>query len=254
MSIVGPTARVETPSGGQADPNGDPSRPGTTGGRGLWVRVALAIALLGTSAGARAWQTRRVDETLRNGRVAPFPLASVPSTLGDWEGRGETLDPQIARTTGSTDVVTRVYIHRRTGTRVEALLLYGPSTEMKVHTPENCYAAAGFTQLSGPEGRTVKVKGAGWPFHSLVCTKGEGGRADTEEVYYTWRYEGLWTPGLVTQKRFERIPGMLKVQVGRKLQAGEAAGVGNPCEDFLAHLMPELDRLLAAGTTTAPAR
>jgi EpsI family protein len=214
--------------------------------------VALALVLLGTSAGARAWQARRVDQALRAGRVAPFPLASIPKILGDWEGRDEALDPQIARTTGSTDVVTRVYVHRRTGTRLEALLLYGPSTEMKVHTPENCYAAAGFTQPSGAEARTVKVKGgSAWPFHALICTKGEGGQADTEEVYYTWRYEGQWTPGLVTQKRFERIPGMLKIQLGRRLQTGEAAIVGNPCEDFLAHLMPELDRRLAASAAKA---
>jgi hypothetical protein len=251
MSIVERT-QVETPGGGRVGPTDqasfqDPPLPKAKSGRGLWVRLALALTLLGASAGARAWQARRVDLVLRAGRVPPFPLAELPRTLGDWEGRDETFDPRIAQNAGCTDIVTRSYVHRRTGTRLEVLLLYGPATDVKVHTPENCYAAAGYTQRTGPEPRTVKSEGGQvYPFHALVCTKGEGGRADTQEVYYTWRYEAHWTPGLVTQKRFERIPGMFKVQLGRRLQPGESVDVGNPCEDFLARLMPDLDRRLAA--------
>ncbi|MCU1376830.1 MAG: hypothetical protein JWO68_4116 [Actinomycetia bacterium] len=222
----------------------------------LWAQVGLAVALLAASAAGRAWQARRVDQLLRDGRVAPFALVDLPMTLGSWTGRDEAMDPIIARATGSTERIQRVYQNAVTGQKVTVLVLFGPSTEMFIHAPEICYPAAGFSPVLGPLARTVtggKAKSpespkASWPFHEVVYSKGEGGQANQEEVYYTWRYSGVWTPGLMVQKQFERIPGMFKVQVARRVRDREIdlLDVGNPCEAFLKLLMPEIDRRIVA--------
>ena len=55
------------------------------------------------------------------------------------------------------------------------------------------------------------------PFRSLVYAKGEGGPADLQEVYYSWWYNGRWTPDVGKQKQFERIPSMYKVHLARRV-------------------------------------
>lgn len=252
MPIAPETTDIASPA--NLDPGPAPPPPVRGGGSaGLWVRVALAVAMLGASAGARALQLRRVDQILRDGRVSPFRLADLPRTLGPWDGDDEALDPAIARATGSTDSISRVYQHRITGQRIALIVLFGPSTEMYIHAPEVCYAAAGYEQTVGPRPRAVTAGGAAWPFHELVFSRGEGGLAELQEVYYTWRYSGAWTPGLLTQKGFERIPGMFKVHVARGVKDTEMDNldVGNPCEDLLARLMPEIDRRIASGHAPA---
>ena len=237
---------VATPADAPQAPRRARSRAGRA--LGLWARVALAVGLLAASATARHWQSLRVDALLRDGRVAPFPLADLPMTLGDWVGSEEKMDSDIARATGSTDQLFRVYQHRRTGQKVNVIVLFGPSTEMYVHTPENCYPAAGYTQTFGPTWRDVKVgPGQTRPFHALTFVKGEGGQVDRQEVLYTWRYSDQWTPNLVTQKGFERIPGMFKVHVARPIRSEselELLDVESPCEALIAQLIPEIEARL----------
>lgn len=229
-----------------------PQRRGM-GAFGLWARVALAVALLTASALGRAWQARRVDQMLRDGRVAPFRLADIPTTLGTWVGHDEEMDPIIARATGSTDRINRVYQDTVTGQKVWVIVLFGPSSEMFIHAPEVCYPASGYDCVRGPISRELAVGSDRLPFVELVYLKGEGGQADQQDVFYSWRYGGRWTPGRTNMKGFERIPGMFKVQVSRptKDQELDNLGEGNPCESFLAKLMPDIEQRIAARSSSS---
>lgn len=236
-------------------PTAVPTRGRSATSLGVGIRVALALTLLAGSAALRYGQSRGVDEMMRQGLVCPFPLKTLPMSLGDWEGTDEAMDPQIARNTGCTDYVFRTYTNTKTGTRIGLILLYGPAEEVFLHAPEKCYPSAGYTTLVGPESRTVEVGPTRYPFTSLFFAKGEGGQAERQEVYYTWRYLGRWTPQLVVMKRIERIPGMFKVHLSRQAGLGEIREVGNPCEAFLAELMPWVDhRLAETEAKTAPER
>jgi hypothetical protein len=253
LEAAPPAAAIApAPAATEADELPAPRPRRGPGGPILWAQVALAVLLLAASAAGRYRQSLRVDQMLRDGRVPPFHLADLPMTLGPWTGHDEALDPIIARATGSTEQFQRIYQHGTTGQRVAVLVLFGPSSEMFIHAPEVCYPAAGYALAAGPIPRSVaatpSASGGPWRFNELVYVKGEGGRADQRDVYYSWRYSGAWTPGLATQKTFERIPGMFKVQVDRAIKASEMAMLdeGNPCEAFLAHLMPEIDGRIAA--------
>lgn len=227
--------------------------PARSGGgvAGLWARVGLAVALLAASAAGRAWQARRVDQRLRDGRIAPFAVAELPKALGPWVGSDITMDPIIARATGSTEQIQRLYQNTVTGQKVEMIFLFGPSTEMFIHDPGTCYPAAGYERVAGPVLHRITAPGtaAPWSFQELIYSKGEGGSADQQEVYFSWRYGDAWSPGTLTQKASERIPGMFKVQVARPIRDREleVRGIGNPCEAFLAYLMPEIDRRIEQG-------
>jgi EpsI family protein len=228
-------------------PTATPTPTGSATPRPTAAAVALACALLVGSGALRLWQARRVEALLAGGLASPVPLERVPLELGPWRGQPEALDPQIARRTGQTDHVFRTYVDTRTGVALDVIILYGPAVELKEHAPEQCYPAAGFAIVEGPSPRAVPTPRGEVPFHALVVAKGEGGAAQRQEIYYTWRYGGRWTPARGPQKLFERIPAMYKVHLARRLAAAERPEIGNPCQDFLAALMPALDDLLGGG-------
>ncbi len=222
--------------------------PGRPPGGATWTRLAVVAAILAASGGARLWQERRVERALELGRSSPFPLAELPMKLGSWEGRSATMDPRIVRITGSTDLVSRHYVDRRTGVGLDVIVLYGPTSDMLYHTPEVCYPSAGFEAMPGVFERPIAIEGSERspvPFRSLAFTKGEGGLADSQEVYYSLRYDGRWTTRSATPKASRWIPGMYKVQVSRRISSRERRDVENPCEPFLATLVGEIEARLA---------
>lgn len=209
--------------------------------------MALVCAILLGSAGVRFWQARRIEADLAAGRRRPrIDLDTIPMTLGPWKGERTEIDPQIARGTGADQIVTRRYAHQGTGVTVELILLYGPAVEMYTHAPEFCYPAAGFARTDGPDTREIVAGPFQAPFRSLVYTKGEGTTADAQEVYYSWWYQGRWTPDAGNQKHFERVPSMYKVHTARRVAAGERRDFENPSEAFLRALLPEIERRMSA--------
>jgi hypothetical protein len=221
------------------------ARSGRVASGSYWLRVVLVCAILAGSGAVRSWQARRVGAVLEAGKKPSFSLKEVPLTLGSWRGADAILDPRIARWAGASEAIFRRYVNQATGVDVELIVLYGPAAELFIHMPEICYPAAGYTQFAGPDRRVVTWDGVEAPFRSLVFVKGQGADADIEEVYYSWRYQGRWTPELGTMKQFERIPGMYKVHVARRLTDQERRDVGNPCESLLEVLVPEIEGRLA---------
>jgi EpsI family protein len=217
--------------------------------RGMpWVRLAVVAAVLAASGGIRLWQEHRLGQTLRQGRISPFPLVELPMNLGYWKGQDITMDPRLVRRTGSSDVITRRYINQRTGVTIDAVILYGPTSDMFIHTPELCYPAAGFEPLSDTSERPIVVEGVGTvPFRSLAFTKGEGGLTDMQEVYYSLWYDGHWTTQSTTPKASQRIPGMYKIQISRRISTRERRDLDNPCEPLLVSLISEIESRMVKG-------
>ncbi len=223
----------------------EPGIPGqvTVSMRGIWVRVILICGLLVGSGLLRAGQMQRVEKILEEGKHSPFPLKEVPMELGPWKGQVAELDPRIAAGTGSVDYIFRRYVNQLTGTAVDVIVLYGPSTDMFIHSPERCYPAAGFSLNEGPEGQTITLgDGRTAPFRSMVYAKGTEGRQERQEVYFSWRYRSQWSPDVGTHKEFERIPGMYKVHLARSVTDHERRDVDNPCRQLLEILVPEIER------------
>jgi EpsI family protein len=229
-----------------AEPLG-PTPSGRASVAPAWTRLAVVAAILASSGAARLWQERRVEQVLEAGRVSPFPLASLPMSIGSWEGKEASLDPQVVRITGSTDLIARRYVDRRTGVGVDVIVLYGPTSDMMFHVPEVCYPSAGYEAMPGVFERSVALDEGSKtvPFRSLAYTKGEGGLADAQDVYYSFRYGGRWTTQPASHKAARRMPGMFKVQASRRISGRERRDVDNPAEPLLAALVGEIEARLA---------
>lgn len=212
----------------------------------FWSRVGLAVALVAASGIARAQKSARIEAAKLSGWVSPFPLEDIPLELGPWEGHAEALDPTIARGAGAVDNIFRVYTDRRTGTQINVIALYGPAQAVSIHAPELCYPVSGYRQVGPTRQRSVLgLDDKKVDVRSLTYVKGEGGGAERQQVYYSWFYDGRWTPYMAAPKRIERIPAMYKVHLARSVGEHERLDGDDPCQDLLARLIPEIERRMA---------
>ena len=218
-----------------------------------WVpRLAAACLLVLASGFVRQIQVDRVRKYMDEGRVAPFKLAAVPMQLGSWTGKGVELDPAIVKGTGSNDLITRRYTDSQTGVSLDVIVLYGPTTDIFIHSPELCYPKAGYVIARDPLDRTIATAAGDVPFRAIVYTKGDPGRPEVQEVYYSWRHSGRWSSLPTSPKESERIPGMYKIQIARPASPNEARTTNNPCESFLEKLIPDLEARINGQSPPSP--
>jgi hypothetical protein len=244
MSLTAPTLTAPRPALAGA------ARPA----RGLLACAGLACALVLGSGAVRWMQVRAVDAKLGKDRDSPFPLDSLPMTLGDWAGEKTELDPLIVARTGSNDIITRRYVNRATGVALDVIVMHGPATDVFIHSPTNCYPRAGYSVAGDAADRPVPGPDGPVPFRSIAYSKGDPGRAETQEVYYAWRYNGHWTSlDRPNVKELQRVAAMYKVQVARRLLRDEARNVDNPSEAFLAALLPPLEARIKGQSPPPPA-
>lgn len=226
-----------------------PGRGRTAPGRGLCV--ALACTILVVAGALRWWQERQILNVLASVDESPFPLEDLPTHMGSWrisdDGELE-LDPEVEEILGCIDYIRRIYVNEETGVRLELLVLYGPSTI--AHRPDLCYPGSGYVQVDGPRTRTAEVPGSPAAYDTLVFEKGEGFATDRQQVSYSLRYGGRWTPEM-NHKQLRRLPGMFKIQLARRIGAYERPDAGSPSEAFLERILPEIERQITAGDAPA---
>jgi hypothetical protein len=178
-------------------------------------------------------------------------LKDLPRVLGEWrtqEGSEITLDPEVARIAGSSDHVLRTYTSATTGQKLSVLILFGPAQTVYGHRPEVCYPAAGYQPVAETLTRTIATGGTGPPaeFFSQVYARRQDLHRTRQEVYFSFRHGDRWStdPGRFW-KEFRHNPSMFKVQVQRLAGESERREEANPTEQFLALLLPEIERRIA---------
>lgn len=215
-----------------------------------WAWMCLAGTLLVIFTGVRYWQDGRgsTEQTLK----PIFPLASIPKTLGVWrlkEGEETRLPSTIAKMAGAIgEPFEGVYVDKETGVTLAVLVIYGPAEKVTGHIPEVCYPAVGYEQLElfdlkllDPETKNSIA------CRSILFIKKGGSSVARDEVYYTFRQEGKWSPTVSGNwKSLRNGPPVFKIQVQRRIADRERRDVFNPCEQFLAKIIPEIERRITS--------
>jgi len=205
----------------------------------------------------RGLQDRRFEVEKGYLEACPFPLKSLPKEFDGWrlvDGGDKTLDSLTTRITGASEHVLRTYVDELTGVTLSVLILFGPAEPVLPHTPQICYPSCGYTATEPPSDRTIKGPDKqSYVFRAGVYEK-SGGRAKLHEVaYHAFRLEGPWSPDVATGRKFPRKnPGIFKVQIQRRVAEGERRDSDDPIEQFLAKLIPVIDRRIAESQAGGP--
>jgi hypothetical protein len=214
--------------------------------------MAIGCALLVGSGVARSVQDRRHQVESSYTETCPFPLNSLPATLGRWKMVGDEmkLDSMTMRITGGTAHTMRTYVDELTGVSLVVLVLFGPAGPVIPHTPEICYPSSGYQPVDDAVDRVIESKDEKLSsvFRSTIYAKSGGRTMLREGVYYSFRLEGQWSPYAGSGRKLpRRNPSVFKVQVQRRMADRERFGRDEPIEQFLSLLVPAIEHGIASG-------
>ena len=226
------------PSPAATGPARGPSRPSVRGS------AALLVTLLALSGAFRFWQDRRIMAATAAVSSASFALGELPEVIGQWESHGGNyeLDAETVRIAGCTSYVARTYADPRTGVSLTILIAYGPAERLFTHTPLVCFPSTGYVMEGATSSRAVSTGRGKARFRSSVFVKSGPLSEDRQEVLFSFRHAGLWSPDASeTRKRFRHEPGMYKVQVERRIAPQERQDLASPSVEFLNALLPVIE-------------
>ncbi len=172
---------------------------------------------------------------------AAIRLADVPTTIGDWDGRLGELSPRHMRVAELAGARVCDYINRRTGSVVSTLLVCGRPGPVSVHTPEVCYAGAGYETI-GPRSRFVNPALADAAFWISDFRKANTATPDRLRIFYAWSAKGPWTAPQNPRLTFFRQPVLYKLYVIRQLAQADEPVEEDPAVEFLKVFLPQVEK------------
>lgn len=178
-------------------------------------------------------------------------LSGVPNTIGEWTGTEIEFNREDMVHMGIQGWVSRQYQNGRTGETVSMLLVCGKGGPISVHTPEVCYAGAGYSAVSAESEATLSnIEGQeeSPSFKVRRFNKKDREVPETIEIYWSWSVDGVnWEAPDNARGHLAREPALYKLYVVRRVLVGGQAEKVNSCEDFLRKSLPVL-RAVLSGT------
>jgi len=176
-------------------------------------------------------------------------IETVPMTIDDWDGTPLTLDTRQLRVAEIQGYFLRRYRNRRDGDVVTALLVGGRPGPIAVHTPEVCYAGAGY-QASDPTSRLVLGPGRGTQpdeFRVAQLSKQESVRPEHLRIFYAWSAGGAWRPSDNPRLEFAAATALYKLYVIHETNGGGDRLAEDAGAEFTRRIIPELRKALLEG-------
>jgi hypothetical protein len=207
----------------------------------MMIALALVIAAgLVHGRWTQRWSASRAVED------AVARLGQVPTNVGAWQGRLLEMDrEQLARANIAGHVARRY--GRRDGTAaVTILLVCGLPGPIAVHTPDICYAGAGYELLGAPATLSVPDGPGGGPaeFRHAVFGKTNSPVPSYLRILWTWSADGSWKAPENPRLAFAPQRALYKLYVIHEMDTSEQRVEDDPSLELLRSLLPELERAL----------
>ncbi len=209
--------------------------------RNVHLLAGLAL-VLGTGLVHGLW-TQRWGKSADLGE-AVARLTRLPEDLGHWKAEPIAEDRESLTAAGAEGWWVRRYTNRRSGARVEVLLLCGQAGRMCVHRPEDCYRAAGYELATPP----ARFRQAGADFWTARFTREEPTGPVSLRIFWSWFGDGAWRAPDSPRWSLAHLPALYKLYVIREEPPGRTGRVeDDPAADFLHLLIPALSGALGSG-------
>jgi hypothetical protein len=177
-------------------------------------------------------------------------LNRIPYTIDSWAGRDDKEALSVPDLEKIGPITIRDYVNRSGSNASVSLLVTAgrPGPLFVNHQPTDCYPAAGFTQVSGPQRHTVALKDGGTADFYVACfSKTRGPLEVYHRVYWSFSGAGDWRMPANPRVAFARYPSVYKMYVVQTILKPEEPLEKDPANSFIAVLVPELRKTLFAG-------
>jgi hypothetical protein len=220
-----------------------------------YIPIIAAVALLaGVAVVQGQWTERwgKFDPEEVVHRVDA--LSKVPMKFGRWEGTDQELDERQLKIAKVSGVVQRSYRNIDTGQEVSVYLATGKARSVSVHTPDKCYAAAGFRQAEDQVAVPVKYgDGKTAEFYTGHFRKDAPEGTVHLRIFWSWNATGEWLAPQVPKVTFAKYPALYKMYVIRLIRPGEQYLGEDPSVEFLEEFLPILEETLNDRSSSQPA-
>ena len=157
----------------------------------------LSLGLASESAVERATRTERPP--------LKRSLASIPLSIGSWDGQDEPIDPEIERESQATEFLNRVYTLRtRPGVQVWLWINYSERGLNLRHSPAVCLPSGGWG-LSESMSRVLSVRGPGGQPQRISLLGYEKGEL-VQRIGFWYDIYGEGSPGAIRPRPSDREP------------------------------------------------
>jgi hypothetical protein len=208
--------------------------------------ILVATALVLVAGGIQGIMISRwtTDHSLER---AAARLDHVAMTIGDWKGQTVEQNTKDLARAGIVGGLLRRYVNHRNGAVVTLLIVCGPPGPISVHTPEVCYAGAGYDVL-GPRVRCSVAPGSkGTPaeFWKIRLRKQRTIAPEYLGIHYAWSAAGDWqAPDGDARLTFAGSPSLYKMYVVRQFTSADEPQEADPSLELIGALLPELRKSL----------
>ncbi|MCI0638809.1 MAG: EpsI family protein [Gemmataceae bacterium] len=209
----------------------------------LLTMVGLAL-LVSTGVVHGLWTDRWEDR--QDLTQAGDALKRLPLSIGDWDG--EDMEVEQDSRLALAGSLTRRYRNRNTGQSLTIYIGCGRPGPVAVHTPDVCYAGAGF-EVERPKAHTVssaKGKSLGDFWTARILRQRADGQSQ-QRIFWSWHAAGQWRVADNPRLAFAGEKILHKLYVLRDLPNADEPLDADYCVEFLRVLVPAMQKTCLGG-------
>ena len=174
-------------------------------------------------------------------------LNRIPDRIETWVLQPSQQLPESARSMlECVGDISRSYVSPTTQASVQYSLIVGPAGPTSVHSPEICFPAQNYRQLSNR--KRVKIRDSGGVDHEFwtVDFQSQGLEARLLHVYYAWSTGGPWSAPDNARYAYAGSPSLYKLQLVGYPSPVVTKESEDPVPAFLSEFLPTAETVIAS--------
>jgi hypothetical protein len=220
-----------------------------------YLTVIIAAALIVSTGVVHAFWTGGFDFILGKPsqseqlKVFAERLAHVPPVVGQWSGTDlQKMDAREKEVANVDASVEREYRNLTSNAKSSVFLVSGHFRDVAVHTPDQCYVAAGYEMMSVPIKYMIDTPAGTVEAYTTVFKK-EDTHVGTHylRVFWTWSVDGNWVAPDSPRIEFVGQPALYKMYIISQLEQPGRSISEDPSIGFVGQFIPELNKALFPG-------
>lgn len=180
---------------------------------------------------------------------------NVPDTIGQWVSRElPKMDARVQEIANVDASLEREYNNVSTGVKSSVFIVSGHFRDVAVHTPDQCYVAAGYDMMSEPIKYKIPTPAGELEAYTTVFKK-EDSQVGTHylRVFWTWSFDGKWVAPDSPRIEFVGQPALYKMYIISQLAQPGRSIAEDPSIPFVGQFLPVLNDALFPGEVTTGA-